>query len=397
MRTRKDIEKQESRELAPYAARSSESRGRQHAEDEHPLRTAFQRDRDRIIHSTAFRRLEYKTQVFVNHEGDHYRTRLTHTLEVAQLARTIARTLGLNEDLSETIALAHDIGHTPFGHSGEDALTEIIIELKKRGDKDIKIDRFEHNRQGLRVVTMLERRYPAFPGLNLTYEVREAIIKHSTKYDAPEIDDNVKIYELHRHPSLEGQVVDLADAIAYNNHDLDDGLNSGILSRESLSNIGIWNDAERHVARKYCNLSTDYQNKMAIRYLINLLVTDTIEETGRRIKSSGVNSLEDVRDASGSLVGLSSEMEEKVAELGDFLKHDFYRHYRVARMASKAHRFIGQIFMEYYENEGNLPLEYQAWAVKEGKARAICDYIAGMTDRYAQDEYIKLFQPYERV
>jgi dGTPase len=379
---REDIEAREERELAPCAVKSSESRGREHAEEEHPYRTAFQRDRDRVVHSAAFRRLEYKTQVFVNHEGDYYRTRLTHTMEMAQIGRSIGRVLQLNEDLIEATALAHDLGHTPFGHSGEDALQKL---MKDHGG-------FEHNRQSLRVVEKLEKRYPDFLGLNLSFEVREALEKHSTAYDEHPVRTE---FDPDKSSVLESQVVDVADSIAYDTHDLDDGLTARILRGDQLMGVELWREADSR-ARSSCPDGNGrilmYQT---VRALINLLVTDLVETTAGNI--SGLSSVDDVRNAGKETVCFGPEMKRKKDELEAFLFEHMYKHYRVARMARKARRFIEEMFAEYVQNRDQLPPEYQEWADVEGLERSVCDYIAGMTDRYAQDEYKRLFHPFERV
>jgi len=380
--TREELERREQELLAGYAMKSSQSEGREHEEPEHPLRTAFQRDRDRIIHCTAFRRLEYKTQVFVNHEGDHYRTRLTHTLEVAQIARTIARALRLNEDLTEAIALAHDLGHTPFGHSGEEALNKL---MKHAGG-------FEHNRQGLRVVDLLEERYPGFRGLNLTYEVRESIAKHTTPYDHP-VPKQFKPKQL---PVLEAQVVEVADEIAYDNHDLDDGLHAGILSEEDLDSTEIWRMASEEV-RKRGNLSTKVARTQTVVYLINLQTTSLIRHSAQLLDASGVSSVEEVRSAGRRLIAFDPKTKSMLSELRNLLLRKVYRHYRVVRMSEKAKRFVEDLFRAYCKKSEQLPPDYQAQVKKHGLERTVCDYIAGMTDRYAQDEYKRLFHPYERV
>lgn len=383
MLTREEIERREAAWLAPYAMRSAESRGRVHPEQEHPLRTAYQRDRERIIHSTAFRRLEYKTQVFVNHEGDHYRTRLTHTIEVAQIARAIARFLNLNEDLTEAVALAHDLGHTPFGHSGEDALRVL---MKDHGG-------FEHNLHGLRVVDVIERRYPDFPGLNLTWEVRESIAKHSTAYDRPIVRD----FEPELQPLLEAQVVEAADWIAYISHDLDDAFTAHILDESAYGEVEILSEVHDEVRRRSPNATPRERRSEVVRAIINLLVTDLCRTTSERIRTLGIASPDDVRHAPGPLVGLSKDLEVKRDALQKYLLDKVYRHYRVARMANKARRFVEELFRAYVEQPLQLPPDYQRWAEQEGLHQAVCDYIAGMTDRYAQDEYLRLFAPFERV
>jgi dGTPase len=379
---RQDIEKRERFELAPYAAHSGSSRGRVYSEVEDSYRTAFQRDRDRIIHCTAFRRLEYKTQVFVNHEGDYYRTRLTHTIEVAQIARVIARALRLNEDLTETIALAHDIGHTPFGHSGEEALHSLMAQ---HGG-------FEHNRHGLRVVDILERRYPDFPGLNLTYEVRESVAKHTTSYDCPAPSE----FGPDKRPLLEAQVVEVSDSIAYDNHDMDDGLKAGILTPAQLAEVPLWKEARREVKKRSATSDQKVLTAQVVRRLINREVRDIIENSSRLIGRSGVASPEDVR-ANTTLVRFSDQMRKEKEVLEQFLRENLYAHYRVVRMVTKAKRFVEDLFREYVRNPLQLPTEYRQWVRKEGLERGVCDYIAGMTDRYAQEEHMKLFNPFERV
>ncbi len=371
--------------LAPYAMSSKMSRGRAYKEKEHPYRSIYQRDRDRIIHTTAFRRLEYKTQVFVNYEGDYYRTRLTHTIEVAQIARTIARALKLNEDLVEAIALAHDLGHTPFGHSGEDILNEL---MKGHGG-------FDHNMQSLRVIDILERRYPEFPGLNLTYEVREGIARHSTSYDNP---PKIKEFNIKQSASLETQIVDAADEIAYFSHDIDDGLRSRILSEKALSTLKIWRDSQGRKNTSTLQLDSDLQRYQAVRNIINNLATDIIGESKRRISNFGITSVDKARNCPEKIIGFSDTVSRNKAGLRDFLFENFYKHYRVIRMANKAKRFIRELFGEYLKEPRLLPSSYYEKArVKSARRVIICDYIAGMTDRYALDEYKKLFQPYERV
>ncbi|MHC4472850.1 MAG: deoxyguanosinetriphosphate triphosphohydrolase [Planctomycetota bacterium] len=377
---RRDLEEREGRELSPYGMRSRESRGRGHPEEEHLYRTAFQRDRDRVIHSTAFRRLEYKTQVFVNHEGDYYRTRLTHTMEVVQIARSIARSLGLNEDLTECLALCHDLGHGPFGHSGEDALNELMV---GHGG-------FEHNAHGYRIVDRLERRYPDFPGINLTYEVRESMLKHGGRTVSAE-------FRPEERPLLEARVADLADRIAYNNHDLDDGLTSGILTEEQVRTVAIVDQAFEHVEERHPGLTGQVRIYNAVVWLINWAVTDVLEQTSRAIEEHGFASVADVRACSDPIVAYSSSGQEHQEELHRFLNEGFYNHYRVARMQEKAKRFLTELFEEYLAKPRSLPPEVQEAGRKEGLHRAICDYIASMTDRQAHGEYRKLFHPFERV
>jgi dGTPase len=385
MLEQKQIKEMEDLTLAGFAMKSRLSRGRVHKEKEHPYRSSYQRDRDRIIHSAAFRRLEYKTQVFVNHEGDYFRTRLTHTLEVAQIARTIAASLRLNVDLTEAIALAHDLGHTPFGHSGEEALNELM-----RGSGG-----FNHNLQGLRVVDYLEDRYPDFPGLNLTWEVREGIVKHSSRFDKTA----VKSKELapKEMPTLETQVVDIADEIAYDNHDLDDGITSGLLKEADLEGLRLWEDIRREISRDFASLEPAKRKYLIIRSLINLQVTDLIRQAEENIKKLKIKSCSDVKKIDKKVVTFSKNMLNLRSPLRDFLMTKLYRHYRVVRMSIKAKRFIQELFGAYAANPRQLPPEAQRRIALDGVKRAVCDYIAGMTDRYALDEYKKLFDPYEKV
>ncbi len=384
MLSQKKINDVENIILAPYAMRSSYSKGRIYPEKEHPYRSVYQRDRDRIIHSAAFRRLEYKTQVFVNHEGDYYRTRLTHTIEVAQIARTIAGALRLNIDLTEAISLAHDLGHTAFGHSGEEALNELMA---KSGG-------FNHNLQGLRVVDYLEERYPDFPGINLTWEVREGIVKHSTAFDLPA---KIKDFASSQGPALETQVVDIADEIAYDNHDLDDGLTSGLIKESDLENLSIWESIIKNIARKYTALSAEKRKYLIIRSLINLQVTDLIQETEKNILKRKLESYKDAQKIDKKIVTFSQDMLRLRKPLRAFLMERLYNHYRVVRMSAKAKRLIQELFRVYAENPKQLPDIVQERAKRDGVKRAVCDYIAGMTDRYASDEYKKLFDPYEKV
>ncbi len=371
--------------LAPYAMKSSLSKGRVYSEQEHPYRSCYQRDRDRIIHCAAFRRLEYKTQVFVNHEGDYYRTRLTHTLEVSQIARTIAYRLRLNGDLVEAIALAHDLGHTPFGHSGEDALDELMANYGG----------FNHNLQGLRIVDFLEEHYPEFPGLNLSWEVREGIAKHSSFYDEGA---EVESLQPDKMPSLETQVVDIADEIAYNNHDIDDGLASGLITETALKKVFLWSSAEKEVHQRYKKIQGKLKQYQIIRMLIDKQVTNLIQETEARIKKTKIKSVEDCRNLGFKIVSFSKDMEALRLPLKDFLMTNLYRNYRVVRMAHKAKRFIKDLFEVYLHSPEQLPQDaFSKIKQSEGTRRVICDYIAGMTDRYALDEYKKLFDPYEKV
>jgi len=381
---RQSYRKLEDNFLAPYASKSYNSRGRVHKEKEHPYRSAYQRDRDRIIHSAAFRRLEYKTQVFVNHEGDYYRTRLTHTLEVAQIARTIAGALGLNPDLTEAQSLAHDLGHTPFGHAGEEALDEL---MQSSGG-------FNHNLQGLRVVDLLEERYPDFPGLNLTWEVREGIVKHSSAFDTA-----VKLEGLapDESPTLETQIVDIADEIAYDNHDLDDGLTSGLLSDGDLKGMEIWGMISKEISNKYAKISPEMKKYLVIRSLINLQVTDLIEETDKRIAKYRIKSALDAKKIETEIACFSKKVQELRKPLRELLMEKLYKHYRVVRMSNKAKRFIKDLFNFYVEKPQALPDKIQRKIKGEDLRLAVSDYIAGMTDRSALDEYEKLFDPHKKV
>jgi dGTPase len=376
------LEKMEDEHLAPYAARSAMSRGRAYKELPHPYRTEFQRDRDRIIHSKAFRRLEYKTQVFINHEGDHYRTRLTHTIEVAQITRSIARTLRLNEDLAEALALAHDLGHTPFGHSGEKEFNEL---MKDEGG-------FEHNRQSLRVVEKLEERYDNFPGLNLTWETREGIIKHSSK-SHPE----VKMFAPDENPSPEAQIIDCADEIAYNNHDLDDGLSSGILEIKDIKKLAIWELALASIGEKNIPKDNKLLISKIIRTIINLLVTDFIDTFISNIKRLSIKNYNDVRNASELSAGFSLQIQEANSELKKLLNKKLYQHYKVVRMGIKTQKLIRELFNLYMEFPNALPDDHYKRIKTDGLKQTISDYIAGMTDRFAMEEHQKLTEPMIRV
>lgn len=365
--------------LAPYAANPDASKGRQYDEPLSPLRNNFQRDRDRIIHSTAFRRLEYKTQVFVNHEGDLFRTRLTHSLEVAQLARGIARTLHLHEDLTEAIALAHDLGHTPFGHAGQDALNVCMREHSG----------FEHNLQSLRVVDQLEVRYAEFDGLNLTFECREGILKHCSVSNAKQLGDVGLRFINKTSPSLEAQVTNFADEIAYNNHDVDDGLRSGLITIEQLSQVELFAENLQLVKSKYPILEQRRLIQETVRRMINVLVVDLCQTSADNIAALQANSIEDIRNTK-YLIGFSDEMAQKNKALKQFLRQNLYHHYKVNRMSAKAERIVTALFTAFYEDSDLMPTEYQLLA-EQDKARAVADYIAGMTDRYAIREYRRLF------
>ncbi|MCI0651707.1 MAG: deoxyguanosinetriphosphate triphosphohydrolase [Planctomycetes bacterium] len=366
--------------LAPYAARARDSRGREHAEAENESRTIFQRDRDRIVHCTAFRRLEYKTQVFVNHEGDHYRTRLTHTLEVAQIARAVTRSLGLNEDLVEAIALSHDLGHPPFGHAGEEKLDELL-----RGAGG-----FNHNRQCLRIVTILEQRYPDFPGLNLCWEIREAIVKHGADAKHPVPPE----YAPELAPSLEAQLVDHSDSLAYVNHDVDDGLRSGLLSFEALRELDLWREAEESVTARWPASPTRQRIARTISALIDAQIVDLIGESRRRIAEAEPRTCAEARAPRRTLIAFSPGMEKKRGLLREFLYDRLYYHDHTRKMAEKGKRFIEAIFREYLREPAQLPREYQSAIRKHGPERVICDYIAGMTDRFCNREYMRLFVPF---
>jgi len=365
--------------LAPYAARSSQSRGRRYEEPESASRTAFQRDRDRIIHCTAFRRLEYKTQVFVNHEGDLFRTRLTHSLEVAQIARSAARSLRANEDLVEAIALAHDLGHTPFGHAGQDALNEC---MRPFGG-------FEHNLQSLRVVDELEERYGGFDGLNLCFETREGILKHCSLDNARRLGPVAERFLLKRQTTLEGQIANLADEIAYNNHDVDDGLRSGLIVSDQLEGIPLVARHSAEVTYRFPNIGERRAVHETVRRMINTLVVDLIEETRRRIAVAAPQSVDDVRGAA-PLAGFSPQTLTEAEALKKFLREHLYRHPEVMRMTAKSRRIVRELFDAFHQEPGLLPADHQARAAEHGP-RAIADYIAGMTDRYAIKEHRRLF------
>lgn len=380
--SRERLEEREDILLAPWASCSRESRGRRHAEEEPSHRTAFQRDRDRIIHATAFRRLEYKTQVFIYHEGDHFRNRLTHSLETAQVGRSLARMLGLNEDLVEAIALAHDLGHPPFGHAGERVLDEAMQDFGG----------FEHNRQSLRVVEVIEHRYPGFRGLNLTWETREGLAKHRTDYDPADPQG----YPPGQFPSLEAQVVNLADEIAYTAHDLDDGIASELISFRSLHDAPLWDachEQAEHLApgepaRQLC--------AEAIRRIIGLLVDDCAAATLEAIGELALRRPDDARTAARPAACLSPAVAEQFRGLKEFLHRNLYRHYRVRRMEVKAERILGELFSAYTHDQELLPPTFRAHIGTAAPERIICDYLAGMTDRYAIREYQKLFDLTEK-
>jgi dGTPase len=369
--------------LASYAMRTRQSRGRLHPEEPHPFRTLYQRDRDRIVHSTAFRRLMYKTQVLVNQASDHHRTRLTHTLEVAQISRTIARQLGLNEDLTEAIALAHDLGHPPFGHAGEDALNEC---MQAHGG-------FEHNWHALRIVQVLEYRYADFPGLNLSWEVLEAQAMHSKRRDAPE----VQPFQITGQPLLEAQVVDAADSLAYDAHDVDDALSLGLITLDEIAEIEFWRGAVEFARQQHPKLGPEQFQPTVVRKLIDWQVRDLLEYTRRRLRQAAIRTVDDVRRAKEPLAGPGPELRALKADLERFLHERVYRHYRVMRMAAKGQRILKAVFAEYCRAPDQLPERYARRASAGQLERTVCDYLAGMTDRYAQDEFLRLFQPYANV
>ncbi len=376
--------------LAIYAASDATSRGRQYAEPGPAYRSEYQRDRDRIIHSAAFRRLEYKTQVFVNHEGDLFRTRLTHSIEVAQIARSVARALHLNEDLTEAIALAHDVGHTPFGHAGQDALNACM------GD----YGGFEHNLQSLRVVDELEERYAAFRGLNLSFETREGILKHCSPAKAADLGEIGRRFQDKRQPSLEAQLTNLSDEIAYNSHDVDDGLRAGLLSLEQLSEIPLFREQYAEVCATYPAISERRAIHEVVRRMINRQVVDLIETSQARLAAAAPVDIEAVRAQPEALIAFSPAMREQNLELKRFLRHNLYRHYRVHRMTAKAARVISALFPAFLDDVRLLPPDAQRSVAElerlndlAGRARGVADYIAGMTDRYAIAEYNRVFDP----
>ena len=376
--------------LAPYAADDARSRGRVHVEPPPEWRGEFQRDRDRIIHSNAFRRLVYKTQVFVNHEGDLYRTRVTHSMEVAQIARTIARALGLHETLTEAICLAHDLSHTPFGHAGQDALNECMRDYGG----------FEHNLQSLRVVDLLEERYAEFPGLNLCFETREGILKHCSAANARTLGALGERFLQRRQPGLEAQLANLADAIAYNNHDVDDGLRAGLLEIDSLCELTLFGRAHAEVRRQYPQLSGRRVIHETIRRMINRVVADVITTTAANLAAAAPRDIDAVRGLSRPLVAMSETVHAEHQELKRFLNEALYRHYRVLRMTNKARRVLKELFAVLLEDPDLLPGEHRAAAAqaeqsggKTARARVVADYVAGMTDRYAIVEHRRLFNP----
>ena len=370
----------DSLELAPYAARAEASQGRRYPEPEHPYRSCFERDRDRVIHARAFRRLEYKTQVFPNYEGDHFRTRLTHTIEVAQIARTVAAALHVNQTLAEAIALSHDLGHPPFGHAGEEELDAL---LEASGG-------FEHNRHALRIVEELEERYAAFPGLNLSYEVREGIVKHTTRYDRFR-DDELENYRPDLQPLLEAQIIDWVDEIAYNVHDIDDGVEAHILSVERLvAALPRFADLYERQRRAHPDAGERGLFNESIRALLDLLVTDLIDTTSTRIEEAGIGSVEDIRRHRGRLVGHSREIVADLDAIAKFLMDELYRHPRVDDEMRRARGIIAALVARYSENPDLLPPRHRARIGAHEAATVIADYVAGMTDRYALASYEKL-------
>jgi dGTPase len=380
--------------LAPYAAREDRSRGRRYPEPKPEFRTEYQRDRDRIIHSNAFRRLVYKTQVFVNHEGDLYRTRVTHSIEVAQIARSVARALGVNEALTEAICLAHDLGHTPFGHAGQDALNEC---MRPYGG-------FEHNLQSLRVVDELEERYAEFPGLNLTFECREGILKHCSARAARELGELGERFLKRTQPGLEAQIANLADEIAYNNHDVDDGIRAGLVGLEELRETRLFGSQLEIVTTKYPGLGERRLIHEVVRRMINRVVVDLIRTTQKHLEAARPATIDDVRDQSHPLVALSDGAREEHAELMQFLRERLYRHYKVLRMTAKARRVVKELFEAFLADIQLMPPEHRESATRgeatqgaAARARAVADYIAGMTDRYAILEHRRLFDPVERT
>ncbi len=380
--TRTQLEDFEEQTLAPYGSLSKHSKGRAYPEEKPPHRTLFQQDRDRILHTTAFRRLEYKTQVFINTEGDYYRTRLTHTLEVQQVGRSIARALGANEDLVEAICLAHDLGHPPFGHSGEVALNRL---MKDHGG-------FDHNKQSYRIVTHLEKRYPNFRGLNLSWETREGIVKHETEYDI----SDASSYNPDLRGHLEAQIANVADEMAYSAHDLDDGLRSGMITPSTLEGVALWEILVENVGWWRNTELDELSRHRLIRRMVGLEIADLITNTARRLQEHRIKSVEMLQELSFNIIGYSEDMHRRNRELKDFLYTNLYRHHRVVRMQTKAERILNDLFKAYQAEPEMLPRQSQTYIETRGLERTICDYIAGMTDRYAIDEYYKLFDPATR-
>jgi dGTPase len=385
LRNRENLETIEASVLAPYGMRSRDSQGRRFPEPLHPMRTAFQRDRDRIVHSSSFRRLEYKTQVFVNHEGDYYRTRLTHTIETAQITRTMAGALGLNPDLAEAVALGHDLGHTPFGHAGERVLNEL---MQPYGG-------YDHNAQSLRTVDWIERHYPNFRGLNLSFEVREGIIKHSHFHDRPA----AREFDPSLYPCLEAQIVDLADEIAYLAHDADDGVKAQMLTVEELMESRLYRDAAAAARERGCGGDPRLMRHQTKIRMIDTMVTDLENSIERELETARITSVDHIRRAGRALANFSPPMSEQVRELKALMHARLYNHYRVSRMTQKAARVLARLFETYLAEPRQMPPHVQARTESDGDsvARVVADYIAGMTDRFALDEYRKLFDPHERV
>jgi len=379
--TRQQREAYEAMILAPYAIKSRDSKGRTYPENEDPTRAPFQKDRDRILHTTAFRRLEYKTQVFVNYEGDYYRTRLTHTLEVAQIGRSLARALGANEDLVEAVCLSHDLGHSPFGHAGEHILNDL---MKDHGG-------FDHNRQTFRIVTELEERYPGWKGLNLTHEVLEGIVKHESQYDTA----SSQGYDPNTRGSLEAQIANIADEMAYNAHDLDDGLRAGLLTNDQPEQLEIWQMVKQNIGWTDSHFNDMIRYRL-IRRLIRLQINDVITATNRRLEETGVDSPEALQALPENVICNTADFARMNDELKSFLYNNLYRHYRVARMSEKAQRYLREIFEAYIKEPAQLPFETQSRIKDRGLHRAVADYIAGMTDRYALQEWERLFDPFTR-
>jgi len=379
--TRQQLEAREDAMLAPYACKSANSKGRLYPDTEDTFRTIFQRDRDRILHTTAFRRLEYKTQVFVNYEGDYYRTRLTHTLEVAQIGRSLARALGANEDLVEGICLAHDLGHSPFGHAGEDTLNAL---MRDHGG-------FNHNRQTYRIVTELEERYPNWPGLNLSHELREGIAKHESKYDFS-VEEG---FDPALRGTLEAQIADISDGLAYNAHDMDDGLRAGLLTYEQLETLEIWQVIKHSIDWSGKRIDDTVRYRM-VRRLIGLEIDDVIAATNGRLAEEGIDSLDALQHASDNVLCSSPNFSRMNAELKAFLYENLYYHFRVVRMSQKAAHFLTQLFEAFIRAPTQLPPEAQRRIPAKGLHRAVTDYLAGMTDRYALEEWERLYDPFTR-
>ena len=376
--SKEKLEEIEDKNLASYAVRSRNTQGRKFLENEPNYRTAYQRDRDRIIHTTAFRRLEYKTQVFINYEGDYYRTRLTHTLEVSQIGRTISRALGANEDLVEAICLAHDLGHPPFGHSGETTLSSLMTDYGG----------FDHNKQSLRILTLLEQRYPDFAGLNLSYEVLEGLVKHETEYDKSDAQN----YAPELRGNIETQICNIADELAYTAHDLDDGLRSGIINIQMLENIDLWQIITKSIDWTGNNFDELLRHRL-IRRLIGIEVNELLNTTNQRLIESRITSVDELQRLSYNVVCFSEEMHRRNRQLKDFLYKYLYRNYRLVRMSVKAEKIISNLFNIFKSEPNILPLQFNLAMNEKGLERTICDHIAGMTDRYAIEEYQKLFDP----